>query len=127
MALWMDIFVTLELDERACQDLMLLAHLGEAGRAEANEILWQILTTTALKAEYKDLSHKVTSMVGHARRYLDRPPRNHKDRGQWNWRNYTEPRNPRFGPRAVPQRYRCVTGQNGKPLAPPHCWGAPLE
>ena len=123
MLLWTDIFMTLELDERACQDLMLLAHLGEAGRAEANEILWQILTVTALKAEYKDISHKVTSMVGRARRNLDRPPRCHRDRGQWNWRNYWEPRNPRFSPRAVPQYYTVLTGDGGKPLPPPDCFG----
>ena len=41
---WMDLFELLELDDKAQKDLMLLVHLSEAGRAEANEILWTLLS-----------------------------------------------------------------------------------
>ena len=72
-ALWSEVFQHLELDTKAIRDLMLLTHLGEAGRAEANEILWNLLSNWSLKREYKDLSHKTTSLVNEARQHLERP------------------------------------------------------
>ena len=120
---WNLIFLVLELDRKAQLDLMLLAHTGLAGRAEANEILWDLLSIWALKDDYLDLSHKVTSMVGRARRNLDRPPRNHPDREWWTWTCYWEPRRPSWSPRAVPDHYEVITGPNGEPLAPPACFG----
>ena len=101
--LWHEIFMTLELDRKAQGDLMLLAHEGLVGRSEANEILWELLSVWALRPEYEDLSHKVTNMVYIARRNLDRPPKEHEDRGRWRWQKYYVPRHPQWGPTAVPQ------------------------
>ena len=127
LSLWIEIFWTLELDRKAQADLMLLAHEGLAGRCEANEILWELLTTWALKPEYEDLSHKVTNMVFVARMALDRPPSWHEDRGTWRWQKYWEPRHPQWSPRAVPVSYAVLTGPGGVPLAPPHCWGPAVQ
>ena len=49
---WLTIFSTIELDRKVQVDLMLLAQAGLAGRAEANEIMWDILSVWALKPEY---------------------------------------------------------------------------
>ena len=123
LGLWSEIFMTLELDRKASADLMLLVHEGEAGRCEANEILWELLSVWALKPEYEDLSHKLTNMVAQARRHLERPPQVHEDRGKWKWQRYWEPRHPQWSPLAVPDSYVPLTGPGGIPLAPPRCWG----
>ncbi len=68
MAKWKEVFESLELDRRAALDLMLLAQSGLAGRAEANEIIWQLLSHWALKDTYEDLSHKVSSLCSYSRR-----------------------------------------------------------
>ena len=126
LALWSDIFLHLELDKKAQQDLMLLVHLGEAGRAEANEILWNLLSYWALIPEYRDLSNKASALVREAREYLDRPPADDPARAQWKWSRYWTPRHRHFSPSEVPQRHTVLTGQYGQPLPPPHCWGAPV-
>ena len=121
--LWIEIFQHLELDDKAIRDLLLLAHLGTAGRAEANEVLWNLLSVWALKREYKDLSHKVTNLVGEARQSLERPPAGHRDRGTWRWQRYWEPRHERFSPLAGPQGpYEVMVSPSGVPLPPPQCW-----
>ena len=125
MEMWMFIFWRLELDRKAQLDMLLLAQLSEAGRTEANEILWSLLSIWALKPDYEDLSSKVSNLVKYARRNLDRPPSWHDDRAWWRWRNYWEPQNRQFGPRAVPARYTILAGPNGVPLPPPQCWGPP--
>ena len=123
LRLWQRIFETLEIDRKAMVDLMLLAHSGESGRAEANEILWWLLSHWALKPDYEDLSHKVTSEVTQARRKFDRPPANHRDLAWWRWSLYWEPRAPRWGPRAAPAPWaRVRAGPGGEPVAPPDCW-----
>ena len=120
---WAEIFMTLELDRKAQADLMLLAHHGPAGRCEANEVLWELLSVWALKPEYEDLSHKLTNLVFWARKALDRPPAYHEDRGKWRWQRYWEPRHPQWAPRAVPRSYVVLKGRGGIPSAPPDCWG----
>ena len=120
---WMSIFWVLELDRKAQLDLMLLAHQGEVGRCEANEVLWQLLSIWAIRPNYEELSNKCTSMVYEARRHIDRPPQNHRDLWDWSWSRYCEPRHPQWSPRAVPRDPRVVTGPGGVPLPPPYCWG----
>ena len=123
LRLWMEIFETLELDRKSIVDIMILAHSGEVGRAEANEVLWEILSVWALKDDYMDLSHKVSSLVNRARRNIDRPPRGHRDLEWWQWSCYWEPRAPHWGPRAAPAPgARVLTGHGGEPLQPPLCW-----
>ena len=121
--LWAEVFQVLELDEKAVRDILLLMHLGTAGRAEANEILWNLLSVWALKREYKDLSHKTSSLVNEARQVLERPPATHKDRASWRWQRYWEPRHSRFSPTSGPRgAFELVTGPGGVPLEPPRCW-----
>ena len=123
MCCWHDIFLHLELDRKATVDLMLLAQFGIAGRAAANEILWELLTIWALKPDYLDLSHKCTSLVYKHRSYIERPPYDHRDLGTWKWERCAVPRNPHFDPRAVPPMpYVHVTGPSGEILAPPQCF-----
>ena len=55
-------------------DLTLLAQQSLTGRACANEILWECLTTVALSRDYKDLSSWVTHKIHEARKSIDRPP-----------------------------------------------------
>ena len=126
-AKWAEILQFLELDRKSMWDLMLLAHQGKAGRTEANEILWILLSECALDPQYLDMSHKCTSLVGKARtKTLDRPPERHKDRDYWTWENYWVPRNPVFSPDAVPRGgpIRVYTVR-GRPIPPPYCWRAP--
>ena len=123
MCCWHDIFLHLELDRKACVDLMLLAQMGLAGRSAANEVLWELLTIWALKPEYFDLSHKCTPLVYKHRSWIERPPFDHRDLGNWKWERCAVPRNPHFDPRAVPPMpYVHVTGPSGEILAPPQCF-----
>ena len=123
MCVWHDIMMHLELDRKATVDIMLLAQLGVAGRAAANEVLWELLTVWALNPEYLDLSHKCTSLVYLQRKTIDRPPGHHRDLGNWRWDRYIVPRNPHFDPRAVPPApYSMITGSNGEILPPPQCF-----
>ena len=120
---WAEILQVLELDVKSMWDLFLLAHQGRAGRSEANEILWDVLSGPALDPDYRDLSHKVTNLVGRARRHIDRPPARHEDRAYWTWSHYWVPRNPAFSPDAVPREpFSIYTTPRGRPIAPPHCW-----
>ena len=127
LELWQRIFVVLEFDRKAQIDLMLLVHSGECGRAEANEILWTILSVWALKPDYQDLSNKVSPLVRDARRAFDRPPRKHEDYWKWHWALGWQPRHPHWSPLAVPRDATLHTGPAGLPLAPPACWGPPLR
>ena len=122
-ALWLEIFKILELDAKAVRDLMLLCHMGLAGRTEANEVLWKLLSIWALKREYLDLSHKASSLVNEARQHLERPPQAHRDRGWWKWERYWVPRHPQFSPSEGPEGdFEVVEGLGGVPLEPPSCW-----
>ena len=129
--LWALIFKALELDQKACGGIMLLAHSGEAGRAEANEVLWELLSYWGLKPEYEDLSHKASNLVGLHRRNIDRPPWAHQDMRWWRWACYYVPRQPRWGPLAAPRGEdrapRVNTGTGGQPLEPPDCWAPPAD
>ena len=127
MCCWHDIFLHLELDRKACVDIMLLAQMGIAGRSAANEVLWELLTIWALKPEYLDLSHKCTSLVYKQRSFIERPPFDHQDLGTSKWSRYAVPHNPHFDPRNVPPApYRHVTGPQGEVLPPPQCF-QPIE
>ena len=125
---WLEIMLYLELDQPAQMDLTLLAQQSLTGRACANEVLWEALTTVALHRDYKDLSSWVTHKIHEARKTIDRPPSWHEDRGQWSWANYGRANNSPFSPAAVPQdglRFMTSGGRTGKPLRPPRCWQAP--
>ena len=119
------IFWCLELDRKAQMDPMLLAHQGEVGRYEANDILWNLLSVWAPKPDYQDLSNKTSSMVTLARKRIDRPPRDHRDMWGWSWSRYCEPQHPQWSPKAVPRDPFGIlvkTGPGGVPLPPPDCW-----
>ena len=123
--LWLEIFRTLELDRKAQADIFLLAHQGVCGRSEANEIIWDLLTDSALSKQYRDLSNQCSYKVGQARRYLDRPPATDLSWHQpdpWRWSRYEGPRNMNFSPTVVPINYKLVTGPGGTPLVPPALW-----
>ena len=125
LGLWMKIFLALELDTKAQQDLMLLAQSGLVGRAEANMVMWNFLSSWALKPEYLDLSNIVTNMVGKHRRFIDRAPKKAiEDYNTWKWSKYRDPREPAWSPLAVPRNGWTIRhGSGGEPLAPPMCWG----
>ena len=121
---WLEIFMTLELDKKSQLDLLLLAQAGEAGRSEANEIMWTLLSIWALKTHYEDLSNKVSQLVNKHRRFIDRPPKwATPDLMNWQWKCYWVPRHPEWAPRAVPPNCQILTSPHGIPLAPPRCWG----
>ncbi len=121
--LWFLVFVALELDEQAMQDIMLLAHSGIVGRTKANELMWNLLSDWALVDNYQDLSHKVTAEVGKARRTFDRPPVWHDDFLTWSWDDYDYLPAPQWSPLAVPRvQYNLATRDGNKPLPPPWCW-----
>ena len=123
---WKKAVETLELDGEAIQDLFLLIAQGRAGRAEANEILWDLMSHWALvDRDHRDLSRKCSSMVNWARKIIDRPPATHEDRAKWTYRASMYPRNAAFDPFEVPADPRVLTGRGGVPLRPPACWGAP--
>ena len=121
---WLLIFRVLELDRKAMVDFMLLAQSGLVGRTYANKLLWKLLSNWALDPAYEDLSHKVSSEVGWARRNFDRPPRDHKDLQWWRWSAYDGPgRSRQFSPLEVPRgEWDLKSGPGGMPLPPPECW-----
>ena len=121
---WVEVFLGLELDQVAQMDIVLLAQQSLSGRALANQILWEGLTTVALSRDYEDLSSWFTSRVNEYRKRLDRPPKSHKDRGAWSWDRYGSEDQNVFSPLKVPReehRWSSV-GENGEPLRPPRCW-----
>ena len=121
---WVEVFMGLELDQVAQMDMALLAQQSTSGRALANQILWEGLTTVALSRDYEDLSSWFTSRCNEYRKRLDRPPKNHRDRGSWNWERYSSENHNRFSPMVVPrEQHRWASvGTNGEPLMPPRCW-----
>ena len=72
--LWLEALLLMEVDAKGQQDLFLLAQCGNEGRAEANELLWNLLSIEALDSDYLDLSHLVSSRVRDARKRFERPP-----------------------------------------------------
>ena len=122
---WVQVMAVLELDRKATTDLVLLAQSGVVGRTHASKLLWHLMTVDALDGTYEDLSHKVTNMVGLARRDFDRPPREHMDLQWWWWTCYEKPysRDRRWLPSSVPAEYTVLYGEGLEPLKPPDCWG----
>ena len=118
--------MVLELDAKAQLDLWLLAFASTAGRCEANEILWSLLSDHALKEDYRDLSRLTSHVVNRQRALIDRLP--FKDmalRQSWSWHLSVEPRNRAFHPLVAPRSpadYTLRMGEGGEPLQPPHCW-----
>ena len=111
--------------------MFLLAHLGEPGRPEAHDILWNRLADWGLQQDYRDLSNLATNQVHGARAGIARPPTHNRDRGTWSWHQYLEPRNKDFSPFSVPRKARGaplpdsrkhLTAPGGVPLPPPRCW-----
>lgn len=121
-----DLWLLMELDADCWLQFLLLVHQGEAGRAEASSILWEVLTrpakehkqgtycflffikkTTRLACsrDFKNLSRKIYSMVGASRRAIDRPPDNHQDLRGWSYRKALETRYPEFLASAVPHNW----------------------
>ena len=115
----------LELDDQSKKDLVLLAQHGASGRAAANRSMWDLVSRWGLGKDYEDLSHKTTPLVNEARKNLDRPPKDHKDRSWWSWSAYGSLDNSPFSPTQVPAAgsWRLRTGASGEPLPPPECWG----
>ena len=130
LALWLEIFLVLELDRKAQFDLFLLAHSGEVGRTYANEVLWLLMSDWALEKSYRDLSNKVSHEVGARRILFDRPPDGHKDLKTWGWSLLVKPpwHMRHWSPKDPPQfgTFQIRAGPGGVPLAPPQCW-APLD
>ena len=126
---WLNLMGALELDKKAKVDLILLAHSGLPGRTAANKIVWDLCSLWALDPGYENLSHKVSSEVGHARKQFDRPPHEHPDLNWWRWDLYQEPRrNVHFSPLAVPKGpWTLLMGEGSEPLPPPRCWGPPPQ
>ena len=120
-----NLFGFLELDSKACQELMLLAISGDPGRAEFNEIVWKICTDWALEKPYRDLSNKISVEVLKAHRHFDRPPRSKKnDRHLWGWMKYLVPRKWAMSLSSTPMPWLLAGGlmqysEQGAPLRPP--------
>ena len=130
-SLWHEALWLLEIDTKGQTDLFLLAQCGDAGRAEANEILWNLRTIEALDSAYLDLSHLVSTRVRDARKVFERPPKDHLDRGTWDWGRYWRVRNLDFAPERVPRNHPGaplpdqrlhLTWTGGVPRPPPRCW-----
>ena len=115
---------TLELDGDAALDLFLLAGTSVAGRAEANRILWDLLTDLGPRCEHRDLSCWTSAQVKRARRVVDRPPSWTSEWKVWTWRRALKTRRELWGFCSlwVPPEPPVLTGLGGVPLAPPDCW-----
>ena len=126
---WKGALRELELDADACRDLLLLAATSNAGRAEANNILWTLLVEYGPRADHRDLSPLASSMVRAARIVVDRPPRAHPEAWVWTWRRALDPRREveDYGPLAPPPGADLVKrlSPGGGPLPPPYCYVAP--
>ena len=128
------LFETLELDDRAIRNYFLLAQAGDVGRALANQLLWNLLTGPAMHPDHLDLSAWTTTFAKLQRqRYLDRPPRSHKDLQHWDWTHhyYLHHNLCRWARCRVPapasvDHTPWYIGElsDGAPMAPPRCFGA---
>ena len=129
--LWWEIMQVLELDKKAQLDMMVLAQSGPVGRCHANKIMWDLMSSWATVRTYQDLSNKVSSEVGWARRNFDRPPKGHQDLSWWTWKAYKEPLqkfdhySPLHAEWASDKYIKIGTG--GEPIPPPKCWGEPWD
>ena len=127
---WLEAIELLELDLKACRDLLLLAQQGSVGRAHANKILWELLTGTGADGKYRECSRFCSSQVHNARRQIDRPPRGHPDLEDWTWENYyglpehmVRWCSSQVPPQEVAKDMRVNMGAPGDfPLKPPDCW-----
>ena len=122
---WWTILEVLELDTKSRRDLFMLLHSDEVGRACANELLWNLLSSWCLEPTYKDLSAKVSAEVQRMRRTFDQPPHYHEDRVDWTWKQYVAPKHLHWSPAAPPDpgTYTLMMGAGQLPLPPPDCWG----
>ena len=124
--LWLEIFLSLDIDRKAQVDLMLLAQAGEVGRAYANHTMWLLLSDWAFNEDHQNLSCKVSNHVKWQRRYIDRPPAGHVDLWYFRWTNLDEPPEhmKKWSPTEVPRGVRWVLklDSKGLPLPPPECW-----
>jgi hypothetical protein len=125
LELWEDIWTLLELDADSWMDLMILVHQGPVGRSEANMILWKVLTELATTREYRNLSRKVSSLIGASRRVIDRPPGGHAGLSGWSYKKALHPRFPEFLSWRVPDDPQLTMEPSGAPLRPPFCFGPP--
>ena len=116
----------LDIDEKSMIDMFLLLHSGEVGRASANKLLWDCLSSWALCGDpHKDISNLVTHEVGVARRVFDFPKAGMND--AWNWdhmRLSDETREP-FRRDVVPQQgehWTLAKDLGDAPMPPPCCF-----
>ena len=123
LELWKDIAHLLEFDATTWNGLMLLVHQGVAGRAEANKLLWDLLTSLCL-IDHVQNNNKTISIIGAVRKIIDRPPDGHVDMMTWTYLRAIEPRPSAmcFAAEMVPERPCVITAPGGGPLIPPHCW-----
>ena len=125
LELLLELFAVLELDRKAQLDWFLLAITGLVGRTEANEVLWELLTTEALGLEATTLSNLLSSRCSAARKNFERPPAEHPFRRQWGWARLEVPRNPHFSPRdpcTNDQDLPLCANPGGVPRTPPWCY-----
>ena len=120
---WKDIAHLLEFDAMTWNGLMLLVHQGVAGRAEANKLLWDLLTSLCL-VDHNQINRLTISNIGAVRKVIDRPPDNHYDMKSWTYLRAIEPRPSAmcFAAEMVPEGPCVITAPGGAPLHPPHCW-----
>ena len=123
LELWKDIAHLLEFDAKTWNGLMLLVHQGVAGRAEANKLLWDLLTSLCL-IDHVQINNKTISNIGVVRKIIDRPPEGHYDMKTWTYLRAIAPRpsTVNFAAEMVPERPCVITAPGGGPLIPPHCW-----
>ena len=125
--LWYKVLRMLDLDEKSMRGFFMLLHSGSVGRAAANKLLWNILSTWALDDPQKDISHMVTKEVGVARRVFDLPREDLMETTGWSWdrmRNSDETREA-FRPKVVPTKgdhWELRADLEHVPLPPPGCF-----
>ena len=136
-----DVFLYMEVDQTAIMDCMALLQQGASGRALFNGILWDLLSWKALTKPYLDLSSWLTNRCNSSRKYIDRPPADHKDRGDWTWEHYSRYDESPWSPSSLPQEHPHHHGETyywdeprvfwmgpGRaPLPPPRCWEPPAD
>ena len=119
--MWWTLFRVLELDNKAVTDWWLLLVSHAVGRACANKMMWDCLTSWAVQDPYYwDLSSWASSTVNFMRLSFDKPnPENVK---YWSWAWHDVSLFPEWCPRKVPKYFIRVRHPDGTPLPPPACW-----
>lgn len=122
--MWMQAMRLCQMEKGLGHDLIHLRNSGLAGRAQANEILWDILYHNMQTSSDRHDTNQKLSKILHATKHLMHIEPIRPDIHSWIVHFKDQPRNQMFSPLAVPREFviDVWVSDTGEPLRPPACW-----